>query len=171
MCSNFCQERFVQVLCCNLFAKASASRPYSSLRTGSRTLHGLRARQQFIAFIVTRDISASTWVCFRQQQELIEIQGICTKMLVFFRACPNCGSQIFAFGEGCVTLFRSSNSSNSHACLAISPFSLSNSHTLLNTCYLLNARARGLHCVYVSLVNISFAICVYYVQKLHFLTL
>ena len=35
---QFSQERFVQELCCDSFAMASTSRPYSSLRTSSRAL-------------------------------------------------------------------------------------------------------------------------------------
>ena len=39
--SRYCQERFIQELCCNSFATASASWPYSSLRTSSRTWSGI----------------------------------------------------------------------------------------------------------------------------------
>ena len=36
--SRFCQERFIQELCCDLFAMAIASQPYSCLRTSSHAL-------------------------------------------------------------------------------------------------------------------------------------
>ena len=59
--SRFCQEHFVQELCCDSFATASASRPYSSLRTSSHAL--VWDSGSTIAWHYKR-VSASTWACF-----------------------------------------------------------------------------------------------------------
>ena len=108
MCLNWRQERFIQELSCDSFATASASRPYSSLRTSSCTLVWDPGTRQLLCsplhmILHYKRFSASMWACFWYKAHTkglvwstttgVEIQGICTKMPLF-RACPNCCSQI-----------------------------------------------------------------------------
>ena len=122
---QFSQERFVQELCCDSFAMASTSRPYSSLRTSSRALvwdpgstesiaqrsHRPRTapvvslgtrqqlRSQLHVILHYKRLSVSTWACFRYKAHIEGLVWHMSKQDTLIKIVPDIGTVIEATPE------------------------------------------------------------------------